>query len=732
MSYADLAGLSQENRILRLRFPNDDGPGSSLYANILDAYEGLSRDFRYVVEVISEDAGLALKDLMGKRVTIELVRSDGSLRYFNGHVFEFRHTGSDGGFAFYDMVLLPWLTYLQLRTDNYLFHDKSTRQALEDIFGDYPERHVEFRVAAGKTHTFQAQWDETDYNYVHRRLEEAGWYYWYEHDASQHRLIISDDSLGAPVIDGDDREVAFVVDATSEDHDSLSGWAPVRQLASGKVAVSGFDFKNPRPQHAAIETLNQQGEVRGLEVYEYAGAFGFTNAAQGDALARLRMEEIESRAKHFEASGNCRWLQPGRWFDMAGHYELDRADPNQRRFLVVEVRHSASNNYLQANGLPQYRNTASCQRKYIPYRPGRGYNSVQPRIYGIQSALVVGPAGEEIFCDSYGRVRIQFHWDREGSYDDKSSCWVRVASSWAGSNFGAVSLPRIGQEVLVQWLDGNPDLPIITGRVYNASNQPPWPLPANKTQSGILSRSSKGGGYENANAIRFEDKKGEEEVWLHAEKDQRIEVEHDESHWVGNDRTKTIDHDETVHVKHDRTETVDNNETITVHNNRTERVDHNETISIGDNRTEDVGLNETISIGENRSETVGANESIHIGDNRSVSIGGNKSESVARAKTESIGMAKALSIGLGYQVTVGGAMNTTVGLMQAEEVGLSKTVLVGKTFSITAGDELSITVGKSSLVMKADGRIEIRGQEILIAGEKKVEIHGDDVDINPN
>jgi type VI secretion system secreted protein VgrG len=319
-------------------------------------------------------------------------------------------------------------------------------------------------------------------------------------------------------------------------------------------------------------------------------------------------------------------------------------------------------------------------------------------------------------------VRVQFHWDREGQYDDKSSAWVRVASTWAGSNFGFVAIPRIGQEVLVQFLDGNPDRPLITGRVYNQQNMPPWELPANQTQTGMLSRSSTGGEYENANAIRFEDKKGAEEVWLHAEKDQRIEVENDESHWVGHDRTKTIDRDETVHVKHDRTETVDNNETITVHNNRTERVDHNETLSIGDNRTEDVGQNETISIGQNQSVT--------IGDNRSVTIGGNKSETIAQAKAESIGLGKALSIGLGYQTTVGGAMNTTVGLMQAEQVGLSKSVMVGNKFSITAGDELEITVGKSSLVMKSDGTVLINGTTFNFSASGPVQINGDPVDLN--
>jgi type VI secretion system secreted protein VgrG len=349
----------------------------------------------------------------------------------------------------------------------------------------------------------------------------------------------------------------------------------------------------------------------------------------------------------------------------------------------------------------------------------------RPRTTGPQTAIVTGPAGREIWTDEYGRVKLSFHWNRYCSKDENSSCWVRVSSPWAGTNFGGIQIPRIGQEVIVDFEHGDPDRPIVTGRVYNADNMPPWALPANATQSGLLTRSSEGASEANANALRFEDKKGAEQLWLHAERNQDIEVENDETHWVGHDRSKTIDHDETVHVKHDRTETVDHDETITVHNDRTETVDGNETITIHKNRTETVDLNETITvhrnrsetvdlnetigIGMNRSESVGLNETIRIGENRVVTIGGNKAETVAMAKAETIGLAKALTIGLGYQVSVGAAMNTTVALTQGEQVGLSKSVNVGKSFDITAGDEFSVTVGKSRFTMRSDGTIIFNG-----------------------
>jgi type VI secretion system secreted protein VgrG len=750
-----MAGNPQHKRLLRLSFPKKDGPTAPMLANRLDATEALSSDFHYTVEVLSSDASIALKDVQGKLVSIELVREDKTLRYFSGYVFEFRHVKTDGNQATYDMVLLPWLAYLRLRRDNYLFHGKTLAEQTDEIFGDYSVKDAKLSINKGDaTYTDAYQYDESDYNYLHRRWEERGWYYWYEHRKDGHTLMLCDDSTQAPPIDGDSPKIPYQREAGSIEDDAIGDWTPVRRLVSAKVSLASFDFKSPKPQQASTPTKNQQGDVLRQEVYEYTGGYGFKNSADGDAQATLRMQEIEAGGKHFEAAGNDRTVQPGRWFNLSGHFDDSLGeDGKSTEFFITEVRHSATNNYQLGGGsggggqqTAQYTSRLTCIRKTIPWHPGRGHNSIDPKIYGLQTALVVGPPGEEIHTDEYGRVRVQFHWDRVGGYDDKSSAWIRVATAWSGPNFGATSIPRIGTEVIVQFLDGNPDRPIITAMVPNAATMPPWDLPANKTQSGILSRSTPGGAYSNANAIRFEDKTGAEQLWLHAEKDQLTEVEHDEKKWVGNDRVKDIDRDETSHIKRDRTETVDHDEKITVHNDRTERVDHNEKVSIGDNRTEDVGKDETISIGKNRTETVGDNEDIKIGKNRtesvgdnedikiggsrSVDIGGSKSETVGSTKTETVMLAKMLTVGGAYQTTVGAAMNTTVGLMQAEEVGLSKTVMVGKTFSITAGEVFEVKVGKSSLLLKEDGTIELRGIKILVDGKELVDLDGERIDLN--
>lgn len=703
-AWTALTGDMQGQRLLRLHFPHGDGPaGIQFLANSLDASESLSRDFSHVVEVLSDDAAIALDKVMGKMVTVELVREDGTLRYFNGYVFEFRFLRTDGGFAFYEMVLEPWLSHLHLRKNNVAFHGLTVAALTDKVFDDYLMR--DYKLAASGLDpaiTYTCQHNESDHNLLHRHWEQLGWHYRYEHRLDGHTLWLDDDSTTGKPIDGESSAMPFQHQAGSLEDDGVHQWRTVRRMAPAQMTVASFNFKNPRSARASRDSLNRQGAVPSLEVYENTGSYGFKNLDDGEALAQRRMEELDAQGQLFEAQGNDRTAQPGRWFTLDGHFDSAAGE-----YLILSVHHYASNNYQQGRGATShYSNTFTCIPRATPWRPGRNFHSREPKIYGVQTATVVGPPGEEIHTDGYGRVKVQFHWDRLGTFDDKSSPWIRVISNWAGPNFGHISLPRVGMEVAVQFLDGNVAMPIIIGCVYNARNMPPWELPANKMQSGMLSRSSKKGSAAHANALRFEDRKDAEELWLHAEKDQRIEVEHDESHWVGNDRRKTVNRDETVHVKHDRTETVDHDEDITVHNNRRERVDHDEHIDIGDNRRE------------------------HVGGNEQVQIDGHRSERVTLAKDETIGLAKVLTIGAAYQTTVIGAMNTTVVLAQAEQIGLTKSVIVGADSTLTATDSHTMTVGTSSITI-TPGRIELVADEIIIRGRSKVQIHGDDIDNNP-
>lgn len=494
-SFHELMHDRQHHRILRLLFPKDDAPRAQFLVNRIDATECLSRDFEFTVELLSDDADLALKEMQGKLLNIELVRKDGSLRYFSGYVFSFRRRHSDGGITFYEAKLGPWLKYLSLRKDSYLFHGKTLRGQTEDIFRDYGvHAQWDWRVTADDpVMTDACQFNETDYNYLNRRWEAAGWHYWYEHDASGHKLIVGSDSTYAPAIDGG-VEVRFHGEGGALEEDAIDRWSPVRQAVPSSVAIGGFNFKDPVPSNINVPTLNQQGDVPGIESYEYTGAYGFRNFREGDAQGRIRMEEFEGVAKYVEAQGNNRFLMPGRSFHLADHFNhgifAAKRDASKDEFLVLSVRHTATNNYLQQEDEKVlYRNWLTCTRKSIPWRPGRSFNSTDTRILAPQTAIVVGPSGQDsIHTDEYGRVRVQFPWDRVGSNDERSSAWLRVASSWAGAELGAAAIPRVGTEVIVQWLGGCPDRPIITGAVFNERNMPPWSVPTQQALTGLRSR----------------------------------------------------------------------------------------------------------------------------------------------------------------------------------------------------------------------------------------------------
>jgi type VI secretion system secreted protein VgrG len=295
---------------------------------------------------------------------------------------------------------------------------------------------------------------------------------------------------------------------------------------------------------------------------------------------------------------------------------------------------------------------------------------------------VVGPSGDEIHTDDLGRIRVQFHWDRYGKLNDKSSCFVRVGQIWAGKAWGAQYIPRIGQEVIVSFLEGDPDRPLVIGSVYNGANKPPFTLPDNKTQSGIRSRSSLSGTADNCNELRFEDLKGSELVFLHAEKDQAIEVENDETHSVGHDRDKEVKHDESTSIG----------------NNRTEAVTANEQINIGKDRSESVGGGESITIGKDRSLAVGGSSSVTVGKDESWSVGGNRTDEVAKNETVSIGKNRKHS------------------------VGENDDLAVGKQLVIDAGEEIVIKAGDASITLKKDGTISIKGKDISLDGSGKINV----------
>jgi type VI secretion system secreted protein VgrG len=500
---------AQHDRLMRLEFPLDDGPNRILLPNRLKAHEEVSRCFRFEVELLSDDARIPLKAMMAKMVTISLVREDGSLRYFNGYVTEFRFLRADGGFALYHMVLEPWLAFAKLRKDNRSFLGKSVIEITELTFAQY--RQADWNpVIVGEYPrlTCANQYDETDYNHLHRRWEELGLHYWYEHQADGHTLFLSDRSMLAQPIDptgiDDSGEIPFRDQAGSLEDDGIYEWSPMRRLGSGQTTLASFDYKNPVAQRASGESLNNQGDVYPYEIYEDTGSYGFRTHDDGERLAQQRMGERNTNTQTFEAHGNDRTAQPGRCFKLADHFSAElrvpkRGEPAQasirdRDYLILSVDHEASNNYQTGPGAPShYENTFRCVRRDIQWRPGRHYNSQPCTYHGIQTAIVVGPPGAEIHTDGYGRVKVQFHWDRLGKRDENSSAWMRVMSPGAGVEFGHIRLPRVGEEVGVVFVNGNIDHPLILGALYNHTHMPPWRLPEQQALSGLRSRELQAG-----------------------------------------------------------------------------------------------------------------------------------------------------------------------------------------------------------------------------------------------
>lgn len=498
------SGESQHKRLMRLDFPFKDGPSAILLPNRLIAHEEVSRSFRFDVEVLSDDPRIPLKKMMGRMATISLVREDGSLRYFNGYVTEFRFLRSDGGFAFYQMLLEPWLAFARLRKNCMSFHHKNVLEITQETLRHYPQADWHMVRVDDSPLTVANQYNETDYNHLHRRWEALGLHYWYEHRFDGHKLMLSDNSTLARPIDEEAYVISFHDKGGSREDDGIHEWTTIRRIGSGKTTLASFDYKNPRAQHVEAASLNRQGDVFPHELYEDTGAYGFRQYSDGVQLAGRRMDEAEKDTQYFEAVANERHVLPGRTFKLGGHFSAEwgsrrfdaeqRSNIKDRYYLILSANHEVSNNYQAGPSAPShFENRFTCIRRDIRWRPGRDYNS-EPVIYtGLHTAIVVGPAGADIHTDGYGRVKLQHHWDRLGNYDEKSSPWIRVLSPAAGSEFGQIRVPRVGEEVAVVYPNGNIDHPLILGALYNEAHMPPWALPQQQSLAGLRSRELGGG-----------------------------------------------------------------------------------------------------------------------------------------------------------------------------------------------------------------------------------------------
>lgn len=551
--------------------------------------ERLGRLYEFSLELLSKNNEINFEDIIGQSITVTVKLPDGSQRYFNGLVSQFTQAGTQGNFVLYKAVVRPWLWFLTRTADCRIFQEMKVPDIIKQVFRDLGFTDFEDRLSGSyKTWTYCVQYRETDFNFVSRLMEHEGIYYYFKHQDGKHILVLSDAVSAHQAFPGYE-EIPYYPpqEQAHRERDHVDDWLITKEAQSGVVALNDYDFEKPKSSLLTSSSIIQSHTIADYEVYDYPGAY--VQHGDGDNYAQLRIQAHQSQYATARGTATARGLGTGNLFKLTN---FTREDQNKEYLIESSKYHIASEGY-ETDGSTAGEETFNCKFTAVDSQTHYRAAQITPKsmVKGPQTAVVVGPSGEEIYTDKYGRVKVQFHWDRYGKMDENSSCWVRVSQVWAGKKWGAIHIPRIGQEVIVDFLEGDPDQPIITGRVYNADNMPPYGLPANKTQSGVKSRSSKGGTDANFNEIRFEDLKGQEQVYIHAEKNQDNVVENDETTEVGRDRTEHVGHDETITIDNDRTEKVGKNETITIGKNRNEKVVENETIDIGKNMTITVGKN---------------------------------------------------------------------------------------------------------------------------------------------
>src|SRR5262245_12908511 len=584
-------------RIMELSTPL----GKDLLFRELRGREELGRPSAFELSALSTRADIKPSDLLGKRITVKLELLKGGFRYFNGYVTRFSQGTILGKYYEYQMTVNAWVWFLTRTAECKNFQEKTAPEIIKAVSGDHAiASYTDALTATYAKREYTVQYRETDFAFVSRIMEEEGIYYYFEHQDGKHTLKLVDSESGHKKLENKASIAYYPPGRTLHgDEEYIQSFRQAQRIEPGTVATRSFDFTKPKADLGVKAQNIEKHQSADYEIFDYQG--DYIQADNGEYYARVRVDEYHTEFELAEAETNVRDIAVGRLFSLINAPRKDQ----EKDYLIISADWDLRNNTYEAsvNEDATYNCTMTVLQSKQQFRPAR--ITPRPTMGGPQTAVVVGPGGEEIYTDKYGRVKVQFHWDRYGKKDQNSSCWIRVSNPWAGANWGGMAIPRMGQEVVVDFLEGDPDQPIIIGRVYNADQMPPYALPGNATQTGIKSRSSKGGGAANFNEIRFEDKKGSEQLYLHAEKNQDIEVEKDETHWVGNDRKKNIDHDETTVVKNNRTETVGVNEKIDVGANRTETVGANESITVSGNRTRTVNQNEIVTVALTRTHKIG-------------------------------------------------------------------------------------------------------------------------------
>ncbi|MCI0704283.1 MAG: type VI secretion system tip protein VgrG [Planctomycetia bacterium] len=669
--------------------------------------ERLSAPFEFTLDLVSENTSVAAADLVGNAVSWTVNLPEDSPRQFHGFVRKLvAGPQLDYGRRSYQVEVVPWLWFLTRTTDCRIFQNLSIDAIITDTFDRFGL--TDYRLSLNGTYAtreYCVQYRETAFAFVSRLMEEYGIFYFFEFADDKHTLVLAD-AASAYFDCAPHSSVEYRPDEPRAE--AVSSWDRAFEFRSGKLTHTDYNFKTPSTNLLKnTQTTVSLPAISKFDLFDYPG--GYPIAADGQSLAKSRMEEVEVDYDTAVGTSGCSSFTPG------GKFTLENHPFDNGAYVLFEVEHSARESWIAgaAGASASYSNNFRVAPSAVPFRPARV--TPRPNVAGAQTAVVVGPSGEEIHTDEYGRVKVQFFWDRVGTKNENSSCWIRVSEMWAGKQWGMIFTPRIGQEVVVEFLEGDPDRPLITGRVYNAEQMPPYALPTNMTQSGLKTRSTKEGGEQDFNELRFEDKKGKEDIYFHAQKDFHRVVENDDDLKVG--------HDQFIEIKNNRTLTVkEGYEKITI-----EKGDRERTVSKGNDaltvtegkRTITVKADYTVTVQEgNRSITVSkGNDTLAVSKgNRVVNVDtGNDELTVAQGNIASKATAGEMVFEAGTSITLKVGSNKIV-------IDSSGVVIDASKITLKVGGN-NVEVAQAGVTVKGT-QVKNQGTTVEIAADAQAKVGG--------
>ena len=662
-----------------------------------EGHERVNGLFDYKIECLAATDDIDFDALLGTHATVKLRTHDGADRPFDGVVSEARWLGAGENGHRYSLVLKPWFWLASLRRNQRIFHNKTAVDIVSEILNEYASAGP-FEIRLTREYPeleYTVQYRESDMDFACRMMERFGISYHFAQNDGGHSMVLTDaieshDTIG-------ERPFKPYDGHHQEQIEHFWQWRPARRITTGAVRLTDYNFKSPT---ASMETnsSSNSGYAQGqIESFDWPG--DYLDSGRGEAVARLRSGGEKGQEARFEAAGDIPALGAGVRVVLGG----EPMPGSGGDYLCLTAHHGYTSDNYGSGGEVGDGYAYTGRYVLLPAAAPLLPELKTPRadVKGPQTAVVVGDG--EIDCDEFGRILVQFHWDLDAAF----SMRCRVSQSWSGNGWGGMVIPRIGMEVVVEFLDGDPDKPLVTGCVYNGANKPPYPLPAHKTKSVFRSDTHQGTGF---NELMFEDEKGAEKIYLHAEKDHEIHIE--------NNRAKRVDRNQS--------ESVGNNKSIEVGNNHHEVIGGNMTLMVGPNKLQAAVTSAfqkfTGALGD-LTNKLGLPDALNMGEgNLIIGVAKNKAETVMISSNEIVGAAKTITVGGGYQLTVQGIRNESVLLGHYEEVGQNKVVVVGKRFEVVCG--------KSKLQMNEDGSILLQGTDLTLEGSSAVTVKGGRIDLN--